>query len=189
MVEFEPHWADKLDLTIDREEYRKLLKRPSRHVKRMQRKQDRKYKEHEEYKQKYYKLNQQRADDIHKKIARGRKAFDMQRFDFDMSTQINIFVDLLLFKKHIKTQIEHVLLKHGFETVFRQSDRSNLVTNLWKNRHIRRHCCRCRDARKICTSTFPRLLHKLKYVCDVYLLTSHPMVTRTLITFNIKTTK
>ena len=72
MVEFEPHWADKLDLTIDREEYRNLLKRPSRHVKRMQRKQDRKYKEHEEYKQKYYKLNQQRADDIHKKIARGQ---------------------------------------------------------------------------------------------------------------------
>ena len=99
MVEFEPHWADKLDLTIDREEYRNLLKRPSRHVKRMQRKQDRKYKEHEEYKQKYYKLNRQRADDIQKKIARGRKAFDMQRFDFDMSTQINIFVDLLLFKK------------------------------------------------------------------------------------------
>ena len=55
-------------------------------------------------------------------------------FDFDMSTQINIFVDLLLFKKHLKTKIEDILHKHDFETVFRQSDRSNVVTNLWKRK-------------------------------------------------------
>ena len=132
MVEFEPHWADKLDLTIDREQYRKLLKRPSRHVKRMQRKQIRKYKDHEEYKQKYYVLKRQRADDIQKKITKGRQPFDLQRFNFDMSTQVNIFVDLLLFKKHLKTKIEDILLTYGFENVFRQTDRSNLVTNLWK---------------------------------------------------------
>ena len=132
MVEFEPHWADKLDLTIDREEYRNLLKRPSRHVKRMQRKQIRKYKDHEEYKQKYYVLKQQRADDIQKKITKGRQPFDLQRFNFDMSTQVNIFVDLLLFRKHLKCKIEDILLTYGFENVFRQTDRSNLVTNLWK---------------------------------------------------------
>ena len=132
MVEFEPHWADKLDPTIDREQYRKLLKRPSKHVKRMQRKQIRKYKDHEEYKQKYYVLKRQRAGDIQKKITKGRQPFDLQRFNFDMSTQVNIFVDLLLFRKHLKTKIEDILLTYGFENVFRQTDRSNLVTNLWK---------------------------------------------------------
>ena len=33
MAEFKPHWADKLELTIDRHEYQKLLDKPTKQVK------------------------------------------------------------------------------------------------------------------------------------------------------------
>ena len=44
MAEFKPHWADKLELTIDRHEYQKLLDKPTKQVKQMKKKQNRKYK-------------------------------------------------------------------------------------------------------------------------------------------------
>jgi hypothetical protein len=132
MTEFEAHWADKLVLTIDRHEYKKLLDRPTKQVKQMKKKQTRKYRQFEAQKKMYNKLNRQRKLDIETKIAKGRRPFDLQRFEHDIRSQINVFVDLTLFKKQLKQQIEDIFYRFNYQQVFKQTDRSDIVTSLWK---------------------------------------------------------
>ena len=132
MAEFKPHWADKLELTIDRHEYQKLLDKPTKQVKQMKKKQNRKYKEFTIQKKKYLHLNSQRKNDVRQKIAKGRIPFDLQRFKYDINSQISVFVDLTLFKKNLKQQIEDIFQEQNFKQVFKQTDRSAIVNNLWK---------------------------------------------------------
>ena len=132
MTEFEPHWADKLVLTIDRHEYKKLLDKPTKQVNQMKKKQIRKYRQFEAQKKTHNRLNRQRKLDIEKQIAKGRRPFDLQRFEHDIGSQINVFVDLTLFKKQLKQQIEDIFHRYNYQQVFKQTDRSDIVTSLWK---------------------------------------------------------
>ena len=70
----------------------------------MKKKQIRKYRQFEAQKKTHNRLNRQRKLDIEKQIAKGRRPFDLQRFEHDIGSQINVFVDLTLFKKQLKQQ-------------------------------------------------------------------------------------
>ena len=75
MTEFEPHWADKLVLTIDRHEYKKLLDKPTKQVNQMKKKQIRKYRQFEAQKKTHNRLNRQRKLDVLDNVVIGTNDF------------------------------------------------------------------------------------------------------------------
>ena len=85
MAEFKPHWADKLELTIDRHEYQKLLDKPTKQVKQMKKKQNRKYKEFTIQKKKYLHLNSQRKNDVRKNYGDPRMLFKVHKWKAQIS--------------------------------------------------------------------------------------------------------